>query len=287
MFDNFADSDVAANITATSSDTSFPLTNALNKQRRSRVWRSAGFFEVTSSNNTIIFRETVAVDLTATITAGFYSSLTAFSAAVKTALEAVGASTYTVTNDGTTNFKFTIASDGAGGGGVLELRFADASNTSEGLLGFDSTNLSGSLSYNGDFLKLHTEEAILFDLGIAANPQDFILIGPRNRPLRFSPTATLKLQANPTNNFTSPAFESTLTLKDRAIVSLSTTGLGTTSYRFWRIQFVDQNPNGFVEVGAFFLGNHYTPTRNPQFPFVTTHEDRSISVISEGGTDYP
>ena len=286
FFDNFADEDVSPSLTASSAQAAFPVTNAFNKQRRSKVWRSDGYYEVTSSNNTLIFRESTGVDLTATIAVANYSSDTALATAIKSALEAVGASTYTISQD--SNFKFVLTSDGAGGGGLFELRFADASNTCEDLLGFASSNLSGSLSYTADFIRLHTEEFLLFDLGIATNPTGFIAIGPRNRPLRFSPGATLKIQASPTSNFSSPPYDETLTVNDRTIVKLSDTGLASVAYRFWRFQVVDvDNSTGFVEVGAIFLGDHYEPSKCPQFPFTQAKEDRSVSIISEGGQTIP
>ncbi len=96
---NFSD---LATITSSSEQTAFPLTNAFNAQRRSRVWRSNGYFNITSSNNTIVFRESVGVDLTATVAIGVYTSRTAFFAAIKTALEAVGAGTYTISEDAST-----------------------------------------------------------------------------------------------------------------------------------------------------------------------------------------
>lgn len=284
MRDDFASLDTLASISSSSDRAGFPVENAINRQRRSKVWRSGGYFNVTSSNNTIIFRETAAVELTATIAIAAYTSATDLGTAVKTALEAVGGSVYTVSQ--TADLRFKIDSDGAGGGGIFELDLDNGSFTAGDLLGFDTAaERTGSLSYTADFLRINTEEFIVFDLGIAADPENFILIGPRNRPLKFSPTATLRLEANPTNNFSSPAFSSTLSINnDNTISLLSETGLAGTDYRFWRLCIEDQNPGGFVEVGSIFLGNAYTPTTGTaQFPFEIAEVDRSFEVISEGG----
>lgn len=121
-FDNYVDLDILANSDVSSAQTAFPITNAYNKQRRSKVWRSNGYFNVTDQNNQIVLRETSGgPNLTATIPVSEYRTTTSFIAAVKSALEDVGASTYTVTNSSSTGYKFSIASNGAGGSGFFIL----------------------------------------------------------------------------------------------------------------------------------------------------------------------
>lgn len=289
LFDNnFADIDIIANYDASSEDAAFPIENAFNKQRRSKVWRSAGYFNITSSNNTIIFRETVGVDLTATITVGEYTSITTMCTAIKTALEAAGASTYTVTNSSTTSFKFRITSNGSGGGGIFQLMLTDVLFTADGILGFDDTiDFTGALTYDADYLRINTSEYILFDLGVSSNPTAFALCGARNRALKISPTATIKLQGNETNNWTTPSFTTTLTYDDSVIVEMSATGFHTSELRYWRVLFEDQNPLGYIEVGAFFLGEYYAPTQGVvQFPLQSSYIDRSEITYSEGGQEY-
>ena len=76
--ENYIDEDILANYDVTSEQSAFPIENAFNQQRRSKVWRSNGYFNVTSSNNTIIFRETAATPLTGTIAIAEYGSYTSF-----------------------------------------------------------------------------------------------------------------------------------------------------------------------------------------------------------------
>lgn len=115
---------------------------------------------VNDNNNKIYFEETGGTTLTATIPPGNYDT-SSLPAAIKSALEAVGGSTYTVTYNSTTN-KITIASDGAGGAGIFNLLFDggtenydDSTKTiylddSAGpIIGFAKTDLSGSLTYTG------------------------------------------------------------------------------------------------------------------------------------------
>lgn len=285
--DNYLDVDILANREESSELSGFPASNAYNRERRSRVWRSGGYFKVESGSDTIVFRETTAVDLTATVAAGEYTSATALAAAIETALEAAGASDYTVTH--TTTLKFKIESDGAGGGGIFELRMEDANSADMAdLLGFDTVARTGGLSYTADELKIHSEEFLLFDLGVESKPDAFVLVGPRNKPIKISETATVKIEGNHTDNFSgTPVYSATLTVEEDTMAVLAGSdedSLSPVGLRYWRLSIVDQNPNGFIEVGALFLGRSYSPSSGTvQFPFQIEKEDRSTTLVSEGG----
>lgn len=282
--DNYSDLDTVASTSVSSEQASFDSDNMFLKYRRSKVWRSNGYFKIESGSNTIVFRESTGVDLTATVVAAEYTSASSLATAIKTALDAAGASTYTVTHDASSLLKFKLDSDGAGGGGLFELRWATSTDMA-GILGFDTVNLSGALSYTADVLKINTEEHLLMDMGLPSNPTGFILVGKRNRPIGLSSSATVKLQGNHTNAWGSPAYEKTLTLDENAIFEYTSTGLHTSALRFWRIEFQDQNPQGYIEVGSIFIGRELDQfTRGAaQFPLVRAHVDRSTTVISEGG----
>lgn len=285
---NFIDLDVVANNFVSSEQSAFPIINVYNKQRRSKLWRSNGYWEITSLNNQIVFEETNAVPLTATIAVDEYNSDTLFFAALKAALEDVGASTYTVTRDVST-LKIKITSNGAGGGGILNLRWTNVGSTAATILGFDTAfDSTGALTYTADVLRIHTNEWIKWDMGISTNPQAFCLIGPRNTPIRITPSATIKLQGNETDNWTVPSYETTLTYGDSIISTFNDSGLHTEGLRYWRALFTDaSNPLGFVEVGSVFLGDYYKSTRGqPQFPFRTIEVDRSETIFSEGGQTF-
>lgn len=286
LYNNFADPDVYANAIISSENATFPASNAMAKIRRSKVWRSAGYYEVTSSNNVIRFRDDTSTDKDATIAVGEYTTHSLFMAAVDAALESAGAANYTVTQN--SNYKFVITSDLSGGATAFQLRTADAAFTAASLLGFDTaSNLTGASTYTADFLRINTSEWITIDLGLPDNPTDFVMIGNRNTGIKLSPSGTYKLQGNTTNNWTSPAYETTLTYDDECILKLSTAGLHTTTLRYWRILFEDQNPNGYIEISSIFLGDSYVPTRGAAvFPFSSTLEDLSITVKSEGGQTF-
>lgn len=286
-WNNFANPDVYANVYKSSEDANFPLSNAMAKIRRSKVWRSEGYYEVTSSNNQIVFRDDTSTNITASIAVGEYTDSTSFMAAVDTALEAVGASNYTVTKN--SNYKFVIASNLSGGATAFQLRCTHASFTAASLLGFSTaTDLTGASSYTADYLRINSSEWITFDLGVPDSPTDFIMIGNRNTGIKLSPSGTFKLQGNSTNNWSvTPEYETTLTYDDECIIETSDDGLHTSNLRYWRILFNDQNPNGYVEIGSIFLGDSYVPTRGAVvFPFSSSLEDLSVTIKSEGGQTF-
>lgn len=289
MDQNFLDLDLLANATVSSAQASFPVTNIYNAQRRSKVWRSTGYWNITSSNNTFVFRETTLTDLTATVAIAEYSSDTTFFAAIKAALEATGSSTYTVARDTSTN-KIKITSNGSGGGGIFELIWTDVSSSGfAGISGYDtSVDVSGALSYTSDELKIHTEEWVKWDFGISTLPKAFIMIGARNKPISISPSSTIKLQANETDVWSSPSYETTLAYDENVMSVFSTTGLHTEALRFWRLHIVDaDNPLGYVEVGGLYLGDIFETARGQvQFPLNSQLIDRSTTVFSEGGQTF-
>lgn len=287
--DNYIDVDRLASYTVSSEKTSFPVENAFNSQRRSKVWKSDGYFNIDSTNDTLIIRESVGVDLTVTLANGEYTSTTAFMSALAVALDAAGASTYTVTQN--SYFKFVITSNGLGGGGIFQIMTTNVLSTLAPVLGYDIlANKTGALTYTADVLKISSPgEFILFDMGIASFPDAFIMTGPRNSALPLSPSGTFKLQASYTNNFAAPVYNETLVYDDEVIVKFADGDdtLDVNGYRYWRVVFEDQNPNGCVSIGSFFLGKFFAPERGrAQYPFKTEYIDRTQTIFSEGGQSY-
>lgn len=123
----------------------------------------ASGYTMSSNNNTIYFQETNGTTLTAVVDEGLYTAST-LATALKTAMETVGGSTYTITVNTTTS-KITIASDGGGGGGIFNLIFRNGTeNVSASRrrgkyqddsigpsIGFSANDLSGALTYTGDY----------------------------------------------------------------------------------------------------------------------------------------
>lgn len=286
--ENFLDPDTIAAASVSSAQSAYPASN-LYDLKRFKPWRSNGYWLIESGSNTIVFREAVGVDLTATIAAGAYSSSTSFFAAVKAALEATGAATYTVSFDTTTG-KVKILSDLSGGATVFQLRWTDpASADMAGILGFDTaTNDTGAAFYVADDLRIHTQEFTTWDLGIPTNPKAFAAIGLRNRPLKITSGAVLKLQGSSTSTFTAPEFEQVIPYFDNVLALENPDGLHTVGLRYWRLYIEDvSNPNGYVELGEIFLGDYQDLDRgNAVYPFSNVLGDRSDQLVSEGGQVY-
>ena len=270
---------------------SFLSSNLYDQSLRGRVWRSAGNFVITTANQGIIFQETAAVNLTATITAGTYPSLGDLFTAIKSALEVAGASTYTVTRSAAN--RIVITSDGLGGGGIFRLMWTNVGSTPADTLGFSTgADDTGALTYTADFIRNHTSETVTWDLGASSNPDAFIAIGKKGQAIKISESAEIRLQGSTTSNFSSPAYNQLLTYNELAIVKLKTegdAGLHTSALRYWRLYIVDRdNANGYVELSNVFLGDYYQPTRaRPQFPLNFNGADYStVTQFQSGAKSY-
>ncbi len=265
-----------------------PAVNIYDKVRRSKVWRSAGYFEVTNANRGIVLQEVNTVNQTVNIATGTYTTDATFLAAVKAALDgAAGSAVYTVTRDSTTN-KIVITSDG-GGGAILKLMCTNVAFTAADLLGFSIlADRTGGLTYTADSIRIHTSEWIRWDLGSQFNPEAFAMIGGKAAGLKISSTATLTLEGNSTDVWTAPAYSQVLTWNEDCIAMFDSGGLHTTGLRYWRLNIVDKdNANGFVEISNVYLGEVFEPSLGAvQFPFDWVHVDYSIAARSEWGTGF-
>lgn len=275
--------------TYSSQQTLMPASNVIPGSRRSHVWRSNGYWVVTSANKGIVLRTTVGIDQTVNIAEATYTSDSSFLTAVKAALdsEAYGA-TFTVTRDTTTN-AIKMTSDLGGTSTIFSLMCTNASFTSASLLGFSTvSDLTGAATYTADTVKLHSYEWIKWDLGTSANPTAFCLIGLRNSAFKLSATATIKLQGSTTDSWTSPEYDQTLTYSEFGVGIFSTTGLHTSALRYWRLYIEDKsNAYGYVEISKVFLGEGLDLTRGSvQYPLRTNMVDYGEKFISRGGVTF-
>jgi hypothetical protein len=262
-------------LTASSEDPNFPASN-LKTQFRSRVWRSSGNFVIDSTNNTIDFKESaMGAELTAVVANGSYSALF-LAAAIKAQMEAVGAETYTVTYselDG----RWTILT----GGAYLDLLFATGTNSTASMgpeIGFVTGDRTGAITYTGA-VKIHTYEDLVFDLKTTESIDTFTVFFDPRRGLRLSEDAEIRLQANHTLDWSSPAVDLVLDVDEefRVISHFFSTDQ---NYRFWRIKIVDPNNTDlFVEVGLIYFGKSIVLSRNVQKGF--TYKLRDDSVVRE------
>ena len=278
-----------------SQQTSYPATNALDANKRARTWRTQGYWRIISGENTLVIRDASGgSDLTATVTAAVYTSDTAFFAAMKTALEAVSDSTFTISRDATTN-AIKITAVLAGAATHFEIRGAAAGSADFApILGFALTNTSGALFYVAPVLKLHTEEYLIIDFGFAVSPTVLLGFGDKSRALRISSTATVSIQGNATDSvlaWDTPQVDVSVTVADQGIGHVNRYGIGGTASaagtacRYWKLKIIDTaNPYGHIELGAFILGTHMVFARgNVVYPLNVRNLDLSEKGYTEGG----
>lgn len=274
---------LAANVYS-SQKTDFPASNAYDFQRRGKVWRSNGYFEITAANKGIVLQEVDGVNQTVNIAEGTYASDTLFFAALKTALDsAAGTAVYTITRNVTTN-KIVITSNGAGGA-ILKLMGANVAFTAADTLGFSAADKTGSLTYTADLLRIHTSEFLSWDFGASVDPEGFFAIGPRNSALKVSPTATVTLMGNETDVWTAPSYSEVIPYTDYVLGLVRAGGLHTDPLRYWRLKIVDRdNTYGYIELGIAFLGPSTTMTSGAiKFPLSKTFVDPSTKQMSSSG----
>lgn len=290
---NYLDEDYVAQRRESSEKAAYPASNVYDLQRRTRVWRSDGFFLVVDGENSIVFQEQAGVNLTALVAPGEYATPTLFFAAVKTALEAAGVATYTV--DTAASGKIRIASNLGGGATVFRLMttavaFAEMAE----ILGFGTdTDFTGASTYTADVLRMHSEEWLEWDLGFPTNPGAFLLASDRNSPLKITPNCAVRLQGNWTRDWTAPAVDLEVPY-DEFVLGLwdFTNGLAGSSYpsgfRYWRVQFVDpSNPRRYLEFGVCYLGHVYVTERGCSvFPLEFGPQDLSTVNYAEAGQGF-
>jgi hypothetical protein len=100
-----------------------------------------------------------------------------------------------------------------------------------------------------------SSEWIKFDFGSAKAVRALVFVGHN-----LTSGATIKIQGNATDVWTSPSIDVTLTYNAANVVYLWT---ADQSFRYWRITIADaSNPDGYVQIGRVFLGPTTTPERN-------------------------
>ena len=270
-------------ITSTSEDVNFPAINA-GKEFRSKAWRSSGYYEITDSNNKIDFKELgVGPEITATIINGNYDA-TGLALAIKTAFEAVGAETYTI-SFAVGSGLWTVSTTGA----FLSLLFSTGTNASSSVrnaIGFGLNDFTGGTVYGGAFISLHTFERVVFDIKTTEPIDTFAALWDPSEGNGLSQEAVIKLKGNHSANFDSPLVDITLSIDD-TFNQATHFFTEDQNYRFWAIEIVDpKNPNLYVELGTIILGKTATFTRIPSNGFKYTEVDNSKLISNDYRNQY-
>ena len=271
--------DDATDILPTSENSLYPASN-LRSHIRAKAWRSSGYFVIDATNNKLDFDEGGG-ELVATITSGNYTAST-LATEIKTQLDTAGGDTYTVSYS-TSDGRWTIASDGS----TLELLWDTGTDTAVSIgstIGFDtSTDDTGLLSYESDFTAIHTEEAVVFDLLAATDIDSFVMLFDPFEGVKLSGSASVHLQANATNSWSSPAVDITLSL-DTIYDSYTHYFATAQNYRYWRVQIIDPtNANLYVEIPFVSLAMGTQLSQMPQIGFQQGQTDLSQFASNEFG----
>lgn len=130
-----------------------------------------------------------------------------------------------------------------------------------------------------------TSEWVKFDMVTSEDIDSVVILWPKEDGIRLSETATVTIQANATNVWTSPAVSQVLTINNDYVMA-SHYFTTDQSYRYWRVVIADAgNPNGFLELGVVWLGKGLDIS-NAQNGFKFELQDRSKTVSTDFGHVY-
>jgi len=268
-------------ITVTSEHVNFPVEN-LKRRDFNKMWHSnhgagsgwGNFLIELNVNDDIVFRETaVEAWRTATLAAGEYDADEAC-AQIKLKMDAAGGgSVYTVTYSDDTN-KFTIVSDG-GGGGLFQMN--NTGDTALPTIGFTQALYNGALTYTADEIRIHSEERVACDFGGIEDIYGVIIRGHN-----FSPSAIVRVEFSD-DDWVGIDETIVFTIQDDILV-LEWDAPKT--YRDCRIWIRDwTNPVFYVAMGTPYMGGQFQPETNFQGGGSIDRQDPSNVLPSEDGQE--
>jgi len=272
--------------TETSEHVNFPVENVqhrdFNKAWRSNYGAGSGwgnFKIVAGVNDGIDFEETIGAQFNPTLTPGEYDT-DELAAEMKTQMEAVGASTYTITYSDLTN-KFTLASNRAGGGGTFKICWLTGINaaTSVGTtVGFDVTaDDLDAASHEADYVRIHSEERIIVDLTLTTDIYGIIIRG-----LNFSALAVVDAIFSADAWATIAEHPDFITQDDIMILEWD----APKNYRYVGVRIKNANNTDlYVKAGVLFIGPQFQPTENFLHEGEIQRVDPSIIMESESGQE--
>lgn len=130
-----------------------------------------------------------------------------------------------------------------------------------------------------------TSENVVFDLVTTEAIDSVLLLWPKEDGIRLTSGAVIKVQANATNVWTSPAVDQTLTINDDYEIA-SHYFTTDQNYRYWRILITDaSNPWGYIEVGQVWLGKALS-IENAENGFKFNLDDKTKVTKTDYGHNY-
>lgn len=261
---------VSSTVVDSSSQSIYHPANNLKHEFRSKEWRSStgGYFKINGSN-TISFTDFLDSSYSVSIINGVYTG-SSLATAIKVVLEAVTTQEFSVSKSETTGLWSITSEDN------FSINSVGFLNT---YCGFSLGTYSGSNSYTGSMISLHTEEYVSFDLRTTEEIDSIVLMWQKGN-LRISPDAVIRVEANATNNWGSPAFSQVMTINE--VYEMASLYLSESeSYRYWRVVILDRgNPYLYVSLGTIILGKS-EELQNPDNGFSWSITDTSRSVSNE------
>lgn len=233
-------------------DCSSDKTGALSYTASNSVNSTFGNFTIASTNNQFYFK-TGGTDYAAEITAGNYSARSICSELKYQMDTEAGVTDFDVTFDESI-LKFRVKK----GSSTFELRFAAfTTNSAADALGFPATNQTALTTVTATSRRIHTDEWVVFALS-TAQQLDFVALFGYN----FSATATVKLQGNASDSWSSPSFTDDFVYDSRGVMFLDPVLPTTGTRAFYRIQIIDRdNEDGYVGFGIPWGGPYFTTSR--------------------------
>lgn len=267
-------------LTASSSAATLPVSFLLD-QLKSKPWRSGtGWDIVEGVNDRIDFTEG-ATPFVATIAPGNYSTGTLMSAAIKTAMEAAGAFTYTVTYSGATK-KFTIA--GSSSYTIEWQTGADQLRSVGPDLGFTVADDTGGGPYTSDGGVYQSRHWVTLSLASEQLARHAALINHN-----FSGTSTVQIEASedPSFGLIETIIDTSVESGDMLIFNESAGDELLFTDQYWRLVITDRiNPDGFAEVGCWILGEPVTTSVRPSINYSKSRDELSAITQAIDGANH-
>lgn len=273
----FSNNFLETNFTYSSQQTSFPALNSINKSR-SKVWKPAGNFEITSSNNKLYIND--GSDKTVTLTVGSYTYAT-LASHIQTQLNAAS-SNWTVTYANTTTFKFTVNRSS----GTAILRLSVTTDAVWDTIGFTGSVDLSTPAFIADEQRNHTSEWVKCDMGVPQVATFAAIISEVDEIFTLSASAVVKCQANNIDYWVTPPVDITIPVGDISAMKLLDDD-NTATYRYWKFEVIDRlnfrGPEG-LKFAYIYVGDHTTVTlTNIATGFVKELTDPSNLLQSESG----
>lgn len=276
--------DNISDITPRTEQTYFPAENTQHRdfnfpwESRHGAGTGWGWFSITSSTNKLYFNDNGGTPRTATLTVATYSAST-LCTQIKTQMEAVTSDTFTVTynESGTDTCKFNIKDDV----GTFQLTVTLTTDAIWDVIGYDvENNKTGADNYTSDYVRIHTSEELVGDLGSAESINAFLV---KYHNIQSGATTNL-IQGNTSDSWSSPAFSIAVTYGADIMGRIFSS---SQSYQWWRHSVIDEdNPDYYIYEGRIFLGPSFEPTTNfINQPHGREKRDPSIINTSEGGQE--